>query len=204
MKKVKVLVAQSCLTLCDPMDCSLPGSSVHGILQARIPEWVAIPFPRGSSWPRDQSQVSCIAGRFFSTELLNNRNVFLTVLAARKDWQMWRLLRAHFLVHRWTFSSMLAQGRRAQVMLWVSSVRALILFRWASLVTQMVKIHQQFWRPGFDPWVGKIPWRRERLPATHSSMLAWRIPWTEESGRLQSKIAKIRTEWSDFHFTLSS
>ena len=43
---VKVLVAQSCLTLCDPMDCSLPGSSVHGILQARILEWVAIPFSR--------------------------------------------------------------------------------------------------------------------------------------------------------------
>ena len=44
--KVKVLVTQSCLTLCDPMDCSPPGSSVHGILQARILEWVAIPFPR--------------------------------------------------------------------------------------------------------------------------------------------------------------
>ena len=47
--KVKVLVAQSCLTLCSPMDCSLPGSSVHEILQARILEWVAIPFSRGSS-----------------------------------------------------------------------------------------------------------------------------------------------------------
>ena len=48
---VKVLVIQSCLTLCDPMDCSLPGSSVHGILQARILEGVAIPFSRGSSRP---------------------------------------------------------------------------------------------------------------------------------------------------------
>ena len=46
---VKVLVTQTCLTLCDPMDCSLPGSSVHGIFQARILEWVAIPFSRGSS-----------------------------------------------------------------------------------------------------------------------------------------------------------
>ena len=46
-------VAQSCLTLCDPMDCSPPGSSVHGILQARILEWVAISFSRGSSQPRD-------------------------------------------------------------------------------------------------------------------------------------------------------
>ena len=45
----KVLVAQSCPTLCDPMDCSLPGVSVHGIVQARIPEWVAISFSRRSS-----------------------------------------------------------------------------------------------------------------------------------------------------------
>ena len=54
------------LTLCDPMAYSLPGSPVHGILQARILEWVAIPFSRRSAWPRDQTQVSCIAGRFFT------------------------------------------------------------------------------------------------------------------------------------------
>ena len=62
------LVAQSCLTLYHPMDCSpLSGSSVHGILQARILELVAFPFSRGSSWPRDWTLVSCIAGRFFTT-----------------------------------------------------------------------------------------------------------------------------------------
>ena len=64
--KVKVLVAQSCPTLCDPMDCSLPGFAVHGILQARILEWVAILFSRWSSRPRDRTWVSCIAGRFFT------------------------------------------------------------------------------------------------------------------------------------------
>ena len=48
-------VAQSCPTLCDPMDCNLPGFSVHGILQARILEWVTISFSRGSSRPRDQT-----------------------------------------------------------------------------------------------------------------------------------------------------
>ena len=58
-------VTQSCPTVCDPVDCSLPGSSVHGILQARILEWVAISFSRGSSRPRDQTQVFCIAGRRF-------------------------------------------------------------------------------------------------------------------------------------------
>ena len=52
-KKVKVLVAQSCLTLCDPMDHSPPGSPVHGILQARRLEWAAISFSRGPSQPRD-------------------------------------------------------------------------------------------------------------------------------------------------------
>ena len=61
--KVKVLVTQSCPTLCTgyrSTDYCLPGSCVHGILQARILEWVAIPFSRGSSWPRDQTWVSCI------------------------------------------------------------------------------------------------------------------------------------------------
>ena len=53
---VLCLVAQSCLTLCDPEDCSLPGSFVHGILQARILEWIAMPSSRGSSQPRDQTQ----------------------------------------------------------------------------------------------------------------------------------------------------
>ena len=59
-------LAQSYLILCNPTDCSPPGSSVHGILQARILAWVAIPFSRGSSQPRDWTQVSCIAGRFFT------------------------------------------------------------------------------------------------------------------------------------------
>ena len=58
-------VAWSCLTLCDPMGCSLP-HSVHGIFQARVLEWVAISFSRGSSQPRDQTQVSCIVSRHFT------------------------------------------------------------------------------------------------------------------------------------------
>ena len=61
---VLCLVAQWCPTLCYPLDCSPPGSSVHGILQARILEWVAIPSSRGSSQLRDQIQVSCTADRF--------------------------------------------------------------------------------------------------------------------------------------------
>ena len=65
---MKVLVAHLCLILCDPMDCSLLGSSVHEILQARILEWVATSSSRGSSQPRNQTWVSHIVGRFFTTE----------------------------------------------------------------------------------------------------------------------------------------
>ena len=62
----EMLAAQSCPTLCNPMDCSLPGSSVHGMLQVRILEWVAMPFSKGSSWPRDRTWISHSVGRFFT------------------------------------------------------------------------------------------------------------------------------------------
>ena len=67
--------SELCLTLCNSMDCNLPGSSVYGILQARILEWIAVPFSRGSSQPRDWTQVSCTAGRFF------------TIWATREAWK---------------------------------------------------------------------------------------------------------------------
>ena len=62
------LVSESCPTLCDPMDCSLPSSSVHGTFTAKILEWVAISFSRESSLPRDRTHVSSLAGRFFTIE----------------------------------------------------------------------------------------------------------------------------------------
>ena len=61
------------------MDYSLPGSSVHGILQARILEWVALPFSRGSFQPRDWTQVSCIAGGFFTTEPPGKPHLFISL-----------------------------------------------------------------------------------------------------------------------------
>ena len=69
--------AQSCLILSIPKDCSPPGSSVDGFLQARILEWVAMPFSRGSSQPRDQTQISHVAGGF------------LTVWATRQAQEHW-------------------------------------------------------------------------------------------------------------------
>ena len=89
--KVKIYVTQSCLTLCDPVDYSPPGSSVHGISQARILEWVAIPFSRGSSPPRDQTQISCLAGRFSTIWATREASVCVRVrvcvcLQGWKDW----------------------------------------------------------------------------------------------------------------------
>ena len=79
MKCVYKCVSRSVVFLCDPMDGSPPSSSVHGILQARILEWVVIPISRRFSWPRDQTWVSCIGGRFFtiwSTETLEIAPLF--------------------------------------------------------------------------------------------------------------------------------
>jgi len=78
-------VAQSCPTLCDPMDCSPPGSTAHGILQARILEWVAISFSRGSSRPRDQTQVSHIAGRRFNLWAIREAmNIYIYLFTIKK------------------------------------------------------------------------------------------------------------------------
>ena len=128
---------QSCPTLCDPMDCSPPGSSVHGLLQARILEWVAMPCSRGSSWPRDRTQVS---------------------YASR--------------VGRWPW--------------WL---------RWW-------RIYLQCGRPGFNPWFGKIPWRREQLPTPvfwpgefHGQRrLAVYSPWGSQ---------RVGHEWATFTLSLS-
>ena len=71
--------AQLCPTLCDPLDCSPPGSSVHGNSQTRILEWVAISFSKGYSQTRDRTNI-CIAGRFFTTESPGKPGVRLQLL----------------------------------------------------------------------------------------------------------------------------
>ena len=83
-----MLVIQSSPALCNPMDCSPPGSSVHGIFLARVLEWVAIPFSRESSKPRDQTQVSCMAGRSFTISvtreaLAGKERLMIEMLAQR-------------------------------------------------------------------------------------------------------------------------
>ena len=101
------MCTQLCLILCDPTDCSPPGSSLLGILQARILEWVTIPFSRGSSWPRNWTQVSCIAG-WFSTLWATWEALFLRVVSILRSvynvpdiecftWVIWFNLHSHYI-----------------------------------------------------------------------------------------------------------
>ena len=82
VKVGKSEVAQSCLTLCNPMGCSIPGSTIHGIFQARVLEWVAISFSRRSSRPRDWTWISRIAGRCFTVWV--TREAFSSELNIKK------------------------------------------------------------------------------------------------------------------------
>ena len=84
---MKVLVTQPCLTLCNPMDCSPPGSSVHGIISRQIQEWVAISFSRGSSQPRGQIWVSCITDRFFIIWAIRKVLTSNKMTVNRKRWE---------------------------------------------------------------------------------------------------------------------
>ena len=131
------LVTESCSTICDCMDCSPPGPC-HGILQARTLEWVVISFFRGSSWPKFQTQFSCIAGEFF------------TIWATREDWMNLEIS---------------ATGSNASDRLWKNSfwnARGLCsngglgLAWWLSGKESAC----QWRRHGLDPWVGKRLWRR--------------------------------------------
>ena len=86
-----VLVSQSCPTLCDLVYWSLPGSSVYGILQATVLEWVVTPFSRGSFQPRDWTQVSHITGTLFTTWVINTN---LSKLTDPFVWNLWSVLKS--------------------------------------------------------------------------------------------------------------
>ena len=148
--KVKVLITQSCPTFCDPMDCSPPDSSVHGIFQARILE--CIPFSRGSSRLRDGTWVSHIAGRFF------------TIWATREV--------------TYIFSNPIMCYGGA----WKAAVHGVAEGRtWLSGFTFTFHFHAL-----------------EKEMATHSSVLAWRIPGTGEPGGLPSMGShRVGPDWSN-------
>ena len=175
--KVQVLVTQLRPTFCNPMACGPSGSSVCGILQARILQWVAISFCRGSSRPRDQTRVSCIAGRFF------------TVWATREDPLMVAPGSYHYNPHLkirgagLTNVTVLVSGwaRLLNSILpdsWVRDLKyhplvppregsMLIFFRIRYSIRGLPwwlsgrESACQCKRCGLDPWAGKIPWRRK-------------------------------------------
>jgi len=131
--------------------------TVHGILQARILEWVAFPFSRGSSQPRDQTQVSRIAGGFFY--LLSHRGMHTHKNVAAQFSQHHLLVRQFCsTVHSWLLSH--------------KSVDHIF----ASLVAQLENNPLAIW----ETWISSLNWEDplEKGKATHSSILAWRIPWT--------------------------
>ena len=82
------VIAQSWPTICDPMECSLLGSSIHGIPQARMLEWVAIPFSRGSSQHRDQTLVSHVADRFFTVWATREAQWLCNPLEIELNWTL--------------------------------------------------------------------------------------------------------------------
>ena len=92
---MKSLITQLCPTLCNPVDCGLPGSSVHGIFQARELEWVAISFSGGSFWSRDWTWVSCIWYRCFTTwatrEAQSSKVTFKILQARLQQYMKWEL-----------------------------------------------------------------------------------------------------------------
>ena len=176
IKNVNVLVTQSCQTLWDPMDCSPPGSSVHGILQARILEWVAIPFSRGSSWPRDRTQVPCIASRFF------------TVWATREEAPLNDKKR-----NINTRCGVIGTSLIGPTHLSLDPV-TVSLKRKHQRSLHSLKPRNQVEPENNYKYVRDLS---EKAVAPHSSTLAWKIPWTEEPGGLQTMGSlRIGHDWA--------
>ena len=144
-------VSQSCLTLCNPMDCSPPGSSVHGISQARVLEWAAMPTSRGSSRPRDRTCVSC-SGRW--------------ILHSSRLWE---------LHSQCAFCQDISPPDIHFLPLETCGIEYVFMSMWASLAAQLVKN-----LPAMrETWVQGLGWEDplEKGKATHCSILAWRSPW---------------------------
>ena len=130
----------------DPIACSPPGSTVYGISQARILEWVAIFFSRGSSQPWDRACISCISGRFFATEPPGKSGEQYG--GSLKNYkQSYHMIQQSY---SWAYIWRKTQFNKIHVP------------QCSFLVAQRVCL--QNGRPGFDPWVGKIPWRRKWQP----------------------------------------
>ena len=156
---------------CNPMKCSLPGSSVHGILQARIPEWVAISFSRGTSLPKNWTQVSRIAGRWF------------TDTGATQEAQT----SPDILYNPCPSSRIRHFSKETRFLLLENGIGSQDLAAWYTIVW----INTLFIHPSIYGYLGCF---LEKAMAPHSSTLACRVPWMEEPGRLFT-VRHWRRKW---------
>ena len=165
------------------MDCSPPGSSDHGILQARILEWVVTSSCKGSSWPRNRTQVSCIVGSFFT-----NR-------ATREAWGMGTCSQ------QWQTVASLKPQDEPQIRKCQTFEGNYSSETTASLIAPTVKRLPAV-RETRIRFLGRES-PLEKAMAIHSSTLAWKIPWTEEPDRLQSRGSqRVGHDWAtSLHFT---
>ena len=172
-----------------PKGCSPPGSSVHGLLQAKTMEWVTISFSRGSCWPRDWTRVSCIAGKFF-TNWATREDLYHLHLSLDKTFRLLLCLaywKQCCYKHCKGFPRISGSKESGCDAGDYSSIPGLgkstrkgmgYAFRsfWAPLVAQLVKNPPAMW----ETWVQSLGWENplEEGMAIHSSLLAWRIPWS--------------------------
>ena len=172
------------------MDCSPPGSSVHGISQARILEWVAISYSRGSSWPRDQthiSYISCIGRWILYCWAIKEAPIDISYILPNVIYNRGKknIFKNIYLTSFFMF-------------IFVHVKNSFKYQMWASLVVQLVKNLPAMW----ETWVQSLDWEDalEEGMATHSSFLAWRIPRTEEPGGLQSmESQRVEHVWVTKH-----
>ena len=177
------------------MHCSLPGSSIQIILQARILEWIAIPLSRGSPWPSDQTQVSCIAGRFF-TVWVTRETQYKTIEYLRvKNTDRWPSPHPCINTNNNKHCNLCNYH--------LSSVCNPIRYKLSSLVFFFVIINVAQSVKNLpavqETQVRSLMWEDppEKEMAIHSSILAWKISWTEEPGGLQSMGSqRVRHDWA--------
>ena len=157
-------VAQSCLTLCNPMDCSLPGSSIYGIFQAIVLEWIAISFSRGSSRPRDQTRVSRIVDRRFT--VWATREV-LKESWVPKNWYFWTVVLEKTLespLDCKEIQPVHPKGNQSWILIGRTDAEAEAPILWPPDAKNWL-----IWK---DPNAGK-DWRREEKGTTEDEMVGW-------------------------------
>ena len=191
------LVSKFCLILCNPMDCSPPGSSVHGISQARIHEWVAISFSRRSSQPRDRPHDSCIGRQSLTAEPPGKAT--MEYYSAIKRDEIWVICTGSFPEMQMDLQSVthseVSQKEKNKYHI-LTHVCGIWGFPGAARGKELTCQCRTHYRYGLDSWAGED--HLEEGIATQSNVFDWKKPWIEEPGRLLSTGSqKVRHDWSN-------